>query len=59
MGIDEADIAKEHCAQEPSRATGCSPYFNELAEMLMEDEGLEIPNTIEEAQDLYNNSFFG
>ena len=59
MGIDEVDITEEHCAQEPSRATGCSPYFNKLAEMLMEDEGQEMPNTIEEAGDLYNNSFFG
>ena len=59
MGTDEVDITEEHCAQEPHRAMGCSPYFNELAEILMGDEGLEMPNTIEEAQDLYNNSFFG
>ena len=32
---------------------GYSPYFNELAEMIMEDEGLEMPNTVKEAQDLY------
>lgn len=52
MGVDEVDIAKEHCAQEPS-LPGCSPYFNELAEMIMEDEGLEMPNTAKETQDLY------
>ena len=42
VGVDEVDIAEEHFAQEPS-LRGCSPYFNELAEMIMEDEGLEIP----------------
>ena len=52
MGIDEVDIAEEHCAQEPY-LWGCSPYFNELAEMIMEDEGLEMPNTAEVGQDLY------
>ena len=52
VGVDEVDIAEEHCAQEPS-LRGCSPYFNELAEMIMEDEGLEMPNTVREAQDLY------
>ena len=52
VGIDEVDIAEENCAQEPS-LRGCSPYFNELAEMIMEDEGLEMPNTAKEAQDLY------
>ena len=52
VGIDKVDIAEEHCAQEPSLG-GCSPYFNELAEMIMEDEGLEMPNTASEAKDLY------
>ena len=57
LGVDEVDIAEfdiaeEYCAKEPS-LRGCSPYFNELAEMIMEDEGLEIPNTVKEAQDLY------
>ena len=52
VGVDEVDIAEEHCAQEPS-LRGCSRYFNELAEMIMEDEGLGMPNTVEEAQDLY------
>ena len=44
MGVDEVDIAEERCTQEPS-LRGCSPYFNELAKMIMEDKGLEIPNT--------------
>ena len=53
MGVDEVDIAEEYCAQEPS-LRGCSPYFNELAEMIIEDEGLQMPNTgVKEAQDLY------
>lgn len=52
VGVDEVDIAEEHCAEEPS-LRGCSPYFNQLAEMIMEDEGLEMPNTAKEAQDLY------
>jgi len=52
VGADEVDIAEEHCAQEPS-LRGCSPYFSDLAEMIMEDEGLEMPNTVEQAQDLY------
>ena len=52
VGVDELDIAEEHCAQEPS-LRGCSPNFNELAEMIMEDERLEMPNTAEEARDLY------
>ena len=41
VGVDEVDIAEEYCAQEPS------------SEMIMEDEGLEMPNTVKEAQDLY------
>jgi len=52
VGVDKIDIPEEHCAQEPS-LRGCSPYFSELAEMIMEDEGLVMPNTVEEAQDLY------
>ena len=52
VGVDEVDIAEERCAQEPS-LRGCSPYFNELAKMIMEDEGLEMAHTVEEAQDLY------
>lgn len=52
VGVDELDIAEEHCAQVPS-LRGCSSHFNELAEMIMEDEGLEMPNTAEEAHDLY------
>ena len=52
VGIDEVDIAEEHCAQE-SYLRGCSPYFNELAEIIMEDEGIEMPNTAEVGQDLY------
>ncbi|KAK2567971.1 hypothetical protein P5673_007871 [Acropora cervicornis] len=36
VGVDEVDIAEEDCAKEPS-LRGCSPYFNELAERIMED----------------------
>ena len=52
VGVDELDIAEEHCAEVPS-LRGCSSHFNELAEMIMEDEGLEMPNTVEEAHDLH------
>lgn len=44
MGVDEIDLAEEHCAQEPS-IRGCSPYVNDLAEIIMD--------TAEEAHDLY------
>ena len=56
VGVDELDIAKEHCAQGRS-LRGCSSHFNEVAEMIMEDEGLEMPNTAEEAHDLYITLF--
>ena len=45
-------MAEEHCAKVPSLRR-CSPYFNELAELIMEDAGLQMPNTAEEAQELY------
>ena len=45
-------MAEEHCAKVPSLGR-CSPYFNELAELIMEDAGLQMPNTAEEAQELY------
>jgi len=44
VGVDEIDLAEEHCAQEPS-IRGCSPYVNDLAEIIMD--------TAEEAHDLY------
>ena len=49
---DEVDMAEEHCAKVPSLRR-CSPYFNELAELIMEDAGLQMPNTAEGAQELY------
>ena len=51
VDVEEIDIAEELRAQE-SPLPGCSPYFNELAELIMEDEGLEMPNTAQEARDL-------
>ena len=40
------------CATQP-QAKGCCPALKDLAEMIMEDERLDTPTTIEEARKLY------
>ena len=52
VDVDEIEIAEDMCAERP-QAKGCSPYFRELAEIIMEDEGLELATTAEEALQLY------
>ena len=50
--IDEREIAKELCCTQPS-LRGCFDEFNALAEMIMEDEGLQMPTNASEAKNLY------
>ena len=52
VDIDEVEIAKDTCAEKP-QAKGCCPFFQELCELIMEDEGLESATTAEEALQLY------
>ena len=52
VDMDEIEIAEDMCAERP-QAKGCSPYFRELAEIIMEDEGMELATTAEEALQLY------
>ena len=52
VDMDQIEIAEDMCAERP-QAKGCSPYFRELAEIIMEDEGLELATTAEEALQLY------
>lgn len=52
VDMDEIEIAEDMCA-ERLQAKGCSPHFRELAEMIMDDEGLETATTAEEALQLY------
>lgn len=52
VDMDEIEIAEDMCAERPQEK-GCSPYFRELADMIMEDEGLEIATTAEEALQLH------
>ena len=52
VAVDEIDIAEELCTEQVS-AKGCSTHFNDLAIMTMEDEGLQMPHTADEAKDLY------
>ena len=52
--VNNADIevAEETCClQNP--VNGCEPEFNELAYIIMEERGLSMPTTVEEAQSLY------
>jgi hypothetical protein len=50
--MDDIDIAEYMCAARP-QAKGCCPAFKGLAEMIMEDEGLDMPTTVDEARQLY------
>ena len=52
VDIDGIEIAEDTCAEQP-QAKGCSPYFKELCELIMEDEGLEPATTAEDALQLY------
>ncbi|XP_068750938.1 uncharacterized protein [Montipora capricornis] len=52
IDLDEIEIAEDLCAVQP-QVKGCSPYFKELAEMIMDDEGIEAAATVEEASRLY------
>ena len=52
VDLDEIEIAEEEYAEKAPRK-GCSAYFNELAEMIMQDERLEMPETAAEAENLY------
>ena len=50
--IDEREIAEEMCCTQPS-LRGCSDEFNTLAEMIMEDEGLQMPTNANEGKNLH------
>jgi hypothetical protein len=52
VDIDEREIAEEMCCTQPS-PRGCSDKFNALAEMIMEDEGLQMPTNANEGKNLY------
>ena len=52
VDADEREIAQEMCCT-PTLLRGCSEEFNSLAEMILEDEGLEMPTNAEDAKNLY------
>ena len=52
VDIDEREIAEEMCCTQPS-LRGCSDEFNALSEMIMEDEGLQMPTNANEGKNLY------
>ena len=52
IDMDEIEIAERMCAERP-QAKGCCPAFQGLAEMIMEDEKLDMPTTIDDARQLY------
>lgn len=52
VDIDKVEIAEDTCAEQ-QQAKGCCPFFKELWELIMEDEGLEPATTAEEALQLY------
>ena len=54
IDVDEIDIAEHMCATRP-QVKGCCPAFKQLAEMIMVDEGLDAPTTVDEARRLYVN----
>ena len=54
IDVDEIDIAEHMCATRP-QVKGCCPAFKQLAEMIMVDEGLDAPTTVDEACRLYVN----
>ena len=52
IDVDETEIANHMCATRP-QAKGCCPSFKDLGEMIMEDERLDTPTTIDKACQLY------
>lgn len=52
--VDNADIevAEEICCQQ-NPPNGCEVEFNELAAIIMDENGLHMPSSVEEAQGLY------
>ena len=52
IDMDEIEIAEFMCA-ERQQAKGCCPAFKGLAEMIMEDEGLDVPTNVDETRQLY------
>lgn len=52
VDTDEINIAETMCAVQP-QPKGCCSSFKELAEMIMVDEGLDTPSTVDEARQLY------
>ena len=52
VDFDEVEIAEYTCAEKPQKK-GCCPFFKELFELIMKDEGVEPATTAEEALQLY------
>ena len=50
VDADEIEIGEDMCAMRP-QAKGCCPAFKDLAEMIMKDERLDLPTTIDELAD--------
>jgi hypothetical protein len=49
---EDLDIATEMYSRPPEEQ-GCLPEFNELINLIMQDEGLRMPNNADEAKNLY------
>ena len=52
IDVDKIEIADQMCTTRP-QAKGCCPAFKDLGEMIMEDERLDTPTTIDKASQLY------
>ena len=52
IDVDKIEIADQMCATRP-QAKGCCAAFKDLGEMIMEDERLDTPTTIDKACQLY------
>ena len=52
IDVDKIEIADQMCATQ-LQAKGCCPAFKDLGEMIMEDERLDTPTTIDKACQLY------
>ena len=52
VDTDEREIAQEICCTQ-TLPRGCSEEFNSLAEMIMEEEGLQMPTNTEDGKNLY------
>jgi len=51
VDMDELDVAREMCCEDLPMCS--SPEFNELAELIMTEEGLRMPENGNEARNLY------